>query len=158
MDIEVAPASLAEKPILARLLEFYIHDFSEFGGFDVDHQGRYGYRHLENYWTEDTRLPFLIRVDGVLAGFALVSMIGQGDGRETDMSEFFIMRKYRRQGVGRIVATTLFDRFPGQWRVRQILENVPAQRFWRSVIGAYTNGDYAESTTDRHVVQSFRAG
>jgi predicted acetyltransferase len=34
------------------------------------------------------------------------------------MSEFFVLRKYRRQGIGRTAAVELFERFPGPWRVR----------------------------------------
>ena len=158
MDIAVTAAPITEKPVIERLLELYIYDYSEFMGWDVDGEGRFGYRYLDNFWTEDNRFPFLVRVDGIIAGFALVTILEKDGAPETDMSEFFVMRKYRRQGVGRIAAATLFDRFPGQWRVRQILANVPAQAFWRSVIGAYTNGDYGESTTDRHVIQTFRAG
>jgi predicted acetyltransferase len=158
MDIAVETAPVGEKPVIERLLEFYIYDYSEFTGWDVNGQGQFGYRYLDNYWTEANRFPFLVRVDGAIAGFALVTVLEKDGAPETDVSEFFVMRKYRRLGVGRIVAATLFDRFPGQWRVRQILANVPAQGFWRSVIGSYTNGDYTEFTTERHVVQTFRAG
>jgi predicted acetyltransferase len=55
------------------------------------------------------------------------------------------------------VACILFDRFPGAWEVTQLHENVPAQRFWRSVIAGYTDGNYTESITDRRVIQTFRA-
>lgn len=157
MDIAVSPVPVAGKPVIARLLEFYIYDFSEYMGWDVDRRGRFGYRYLDLYWKDDTRYPFLIEVDGAIAGFALVH-VEDGDGKpRTSMAEFFVMRKFRRQGVGQAAAVMLFDRFPGAWEVRQIHPNVPAQRFWRSIIGAYTGGDYTEATTDRHVIQTFRA-
>jgi predicted acetyltransferase len=157
MEIAVDPAPVTEKRVIERLLEFYIYDFSEFMGWNVDRRGRFGYRYLDHYWTEDNRFPFLVRVDGAIAGFALVTVLDEDGAPVTHMSEFFVMRRYRRHGVGRIVAATLFDRFPGQWHIQQILANVPAQVFWRSVIGSYTDGDYTESTTDRHLVQTFRA-
>ena len=53
-------------------MELYLYDFSEFDGADVDAQARYGYPYLDRYWEEAGRSPFLIRVDGVLAGFVLV--------------------------------------------------------------------------------------
>jgi predicted acetyltransferase len=158
VDIDVSDATIAEKPVLGRLLELYLYDFSEVAGFDVDSRGRYGYRRLDSYWTEDNRFPFLIMVDGKLAGFALVWVADQDDEPEIHMAEFFVMRKYRRQGIGQTVAAMLFDRFPGQWHVSQLHENVPAQRFWRSVIAGYTGGDFSESVTDRRVVQTFRSG
>jgi predicted acetyltransferase len=158
IDIAVDSAPVTDKPVIARLLEFYIYDFSEFMGWDVNNEGRFGYRYLDNYWTEANRYPFIIRADGAIAGFALVTVVDKDGAPVTHMSEFFVMRKYRRHGVGRIAANVVFDRFPGRWHVQDILANTPAQAFWRSVIGAYTNGDYAESSTDRHVIQTFEAG
>jgi predicted acetyltransferase len=60
------------------------------------------------------------------------------------MDEFFVMQKYRRQGVGEHVATCLFDRFAGTWEVGEIPNNVNGQAFWRKVIGRYTGGHYEE--------------
>lgn len=93
--VEVEPATLAEKPALARLLELYAYDFSELNDADVDDDGAYGYRHLDAYFAEPERHPFLVRVDGRLAGFAFVRA-----GTPHDMAEFFVLRKYRRGGVG----------------------------------------------------------
>jgi predicted acetyltransferase len=47
------------------------------------------------------------------------------------MAEFFILRKYRHQGIGARAAWELFDRFPGRWEVFEIIENTAAQEFWR---------------------------
>lgn len=158
MHVAVEPAPIERKPAIARLVEFYIYDFSEYMGWDVDDDGRFGYRYLDAYWSEPSRTPFLVMVDGRLAGFALVTILDGDDAGVTDMAEFFVMRRYRRQGVGRIAAAILFDRFPGPWRVRQIHANTAAQAFWRSVIAAYTNGDFTETATDRHVIQRFHGG
>ena len=93
--VAVGAASIDDKPVVQQLLELYAHDFSAFNGADVDDHGRYGYRYLDAYWTEPGRHPFLFRVEGRLAGFALVRA-----GVPHDMAEFFVMRKYRRSGVG----------------------------------------------------------
>jgi len=152
MDIQVTSASIDEKSILRNLLEFYIYDFTEYKTWDLDQHGQFGYRYLDHYWTEPDRHPFLVRVEGKLAGFALVSIV---DDR-TQMSEFFILRKYRRQGVGEAVARDVFARFPGPWHVQEFEQNVRAQRFWRSVIGKVTNGSYTEYVDDGgRVVQHF---
>ncbi len=45
------------------------------------------------------------------------------------MDEFFVMRKYRRKGVGEIVAREVFDRLPGTWEVGQIAPNEVARKF-----------------------------
>jgi predicted acetyltransferase len=59
------------------------------------------------------------------------------------MEEFFVLRKYRGQGIGAWFATQLFDRFPGVWEVGEIHANTNAQRFWRKVIGRYA-GEFEE--------------
>jgi len=46
----------------------------------------------------------------------LVREIESDDEVFHSMAEFFIMRKYRRLGLGRVVAINLFERFEGQWR------------------------------------------
>jgi predicted acetyltransferase len=134
MQLDVLPVPIEDKPVLANLLELYMHDFSEFTGWDISEHGLYGYRYLDHYWTESGRHPFLVRVNGQLAGFALVTILVLDERSEIWMSEFFILRKYRRQGIGEAVARQLFDQFPGQWSVAQMDRNVAAQRFWRALI------------------------
>ena len=94
-------------------------------------------------WPAGRNTPFIIRVDGELAGFTGVVY------RETEQAhvvqEFFVLRKFRRRGVGRQVAVKLFDRYPGNWIVEQLVENLPALRFWQTVVNEYTGGQYAET-------------
>ena len=72
MEFELVAATEDDKPVLRRLVELYRYDFSEFDQADVDVHGEYGYRYLDHYWTEGSRAPFLFRVNGRWAGFALV--------------------------------------------------------------------------------------
>jgi predicted acetyltransferase len=138
-------AAQAEKPLLQNLMQLYLYDFSEFDDTDVDEQGLFHYPQLPRYWQDSTRYAFLVRVEGQPGGFALVRRVSVAPAPPAHMLvEFFIMRKYRRHGVGTAVAYHLFDRFPGQWLVAQIQVNRPAQHFWRRVIHAYTGGDYHE--------------
>ena len=145
MKIEVQQASLEDKPILRNLLELYEYDSSEFEPRDLDANGLFGYRWLDHYWTEPDRYPFIVRVDCKLAGLVLVRSLEASEIINTySIAEFFILRKYRRQGVGQVVAQQIFDMFPGQWNVAQVENNHPAQAFWRKVIAAYTQGNYQE--------------
>jgi len=147
-NVAVHVATIDDKPIVAQLLELYAHDFSEFAKADVDETGRFGYRWLDNYWTETERHPFLIRVDGRLAGVVLVRA-----GRPHDMAEFFVMRKYRRAGVGRDAARAVFAMFPGEWQVRQQASNPAATAFWRTAIPVA----FREDVNDEGPVQHFSA-
>jgi predicted acetyltransferase len=129
LDIEIESVSYRDKGALRQIVELYVYDCSEFVGSDVDEHGTFGYRYLDHYWTEPDRHPFFIRVDGHIAGFALVRA-----GDPHDMAEFFVMRKYRRTGVGVAAARMVFERFPGAWQVRQESDNVAAAPFWRVAI------------------------
>lgn len=150
MDIQISPASETEAPILHRLMELYLYDFSEFDNADLEPDGHYGYPYLALYWVEGDRYPFLIRCDGKLAGFVLVLRYDYLDDEPNCwvIAEFFVMRKYRGLGVGQFAAQDIFDRFPGDWQVAQIVENHPATLFWRKVIQRYTGGKYQEVLLD----------
>ncbi|HEY9664352.1 MAG TPA: hypothetical protein V6C65_38400, partial [Allocoleopsis sp.] len=52
------------------------------------------------------------------------------------------------RGIGRLVAFEIFDSFVGQWEIHQVHSNKVAQQFWRSVIGAYTEGNYTETVME----------
>jgi predicted acetyltransferase len=133
--------------VLDNLAELYQHDFTEFDDRDdVGDDGRFGFDKLPLYWIEPGRHPFLVKVDGKYAGFALVREVSHfgADARVADMTEFFVMRKYRRKGVASHVARAVFDMFPGPWEVRVIHNNTPAQAFWRRIVGEYTSGAYTE--------------
>ncbi len=145
MSIEVRKAGIEDKPVLRNLMELYRYDSTEFDGEDVGEHGFFGYRYFDQYWTEPERHAFIVRVDSRLAGFAFVREIGVNEGeRIHSLAEFFIMRKYRRQGVGTAAAGRVFDMFPGRWRVFEEEANKPAQAFWRKVISAYTFGEFRE--------------
>ena len=148
--ITLDPADAAERPVLENLFQLYAYDWSELGWLDVGPNGRFADPSLSAYWQDDDRHPFLIRVDGRLAGFALVAARSRltDTAGVFDMAEFFVMRKYRRQGVGFAAASAAFDRFTGRWEIRQRDENVAATAFWRQVIARYTDGKYREARCD----------
>jgi predicted acetyltransferase len=146
--VEVIPASLDQEPVLANLFELYAHDMSEFMDVELGADGRFGYKFLSSYWKDEGRYPFLIKVRGNLAGFALVRRGSQisGDENVMDMAEFFIIRGFRRLGVGTKAACDIWRRFPGKWSVRVREHNRPAKIFWEGTLVAFT-GKTIHSTT-----------
>jgi len=58
--IEVIPAVPEHAPILANLLELYLHDFSEFRRLEIGDDGRFAYPPLALYWPDPDRHPFLV--------------------------------------------------------------------------------------------------
>lgn len=130
MNVFVHPAAEEEKPVIRRLLELNAHDFSEIDGRDLGPHGEYGYAYLDHHWLPgENRHPFLIRVEDRIAGCALVRA-----GIPHRFGEFFILRKYRRSGVGTSAARTIFSRFPGEWLVEELAGNDAAVHSWRRSI------------------------
>jgi predicted acetyltransferase len=150
MHVTLTEGSLADKCIFRNLMQLYQYDVSEFTGQDPDAHGLFEYNYLDQYWTDggrqEGRLPLLILVDGHVAGFILKHRYSWLDLSNPPhfVAEFFVLRKWRRRGVGRLAAAALFRRFPGRWEVAQEPENVAAQQFWRKVIGEGTQGRYEE--------------
>jgi predicted acetyltransferase len=137
-------ATLQDAPLLANLLQLYIYDLSEaFPNVELGADGRYSYEKLPLYWSEpERRFPFLIRFEGRAVGFVLVTRgsPASDDPEVFDVAEFFVLRRYRRSGVGRGAAFLLWDRLPGRWIVRVSEGNPGGLRFWTGVIGEYTRG------------------
>jgi len=139
--IEVVPAAAEQEAVLANLLQLYAHDFSEFLDVPLGNDGRFGgYKNLSLYWREAGRHPFLVMVDGKLAGFVLVKKGSEISSHKNvlDMAEFFVIRAYRRRGIGTLIAHDVWRRFPGAWEVRVMRANVSACRFWERAILGFT--------------------
>lgn len=147
--VEVVPASETDRAVLRMLLQLHLHDLSEVCGDDVDRHGEFAYPYLDHYWTEtSSRQPFLLRVAGRWAGFALVRT-----GHPHEMAEFFVLRKYRRAGIGTEAARQIFARLPGEWRVTMLPGHHQAVRFWRKAIPF----PFQETTDDGGKTQRFVA-
>jgi predicted acetyltransferase len=145
MNVELQVIPQAQKALLHNLMEKYMHDFSEYDGEDVDEQGLYGYKWSDQYFIDADRYPMVIRADGKIAGLVLVR---RGSGFDEDpahsLAEFFVMRKYRRKGVGTRAARLAFEQFPGKWEVSQDPDNPDSILFWHRVVGKLTNGNFEQ--------------
>lgn len=161
LKIEVTAASLEQEPVLANLLELYLHDFSDFHDLEIGPDGRFGNQYLDLYWTDPRRFPFLIYVNLKLAGFVLVQSISQSDAAKWDVAEFFVMRGFRRRATGTRAALDVFARFPGPWQVRVMQSNAPACAFWSRAVHAFAGDavrlDYATAHGKEWNVFSFHS-
>lgn len=136
LDIQVISASLEKAPIIAQLYELYTYEMTDLADFDINDNGYFGYEELSLYWEDSNRYPFLVLVNKKLAGFVLVQ---KGSPIEIlsdiwDVAEFFIMRKYRKKGIGKFVMQQILRKFKGRWQVRVWDNNKTAHAFWDAVI------------------------
>ncbi|MGN6127525.1 MAG: GNAT family N-acetyltransferase [Humibacter sp.] len=147
MTVTVREAATGDRELLSRLVDYYFHDFSEFDGRDLDWDGSYHYEWLDAYWTDDDRRAYLFDVEGHPAGFALVRLTDP-----LELAEFFILRKYRRSGIGTDAARNVICRHPGRWTISEIGGNAAATVFWRRAIPAPFE---ERQLPDGHVEQVF---
>lgn len=146
MTPELARASKDEAPVLGRLLELYSHELSAVANLRIGDDGLYGYRYLPRYWIEPERHPYLLRIAGELAGFALLRQGSDltGDPDVWDMAEFFVLRRHRRHRIGERAAHTLWTRHPGRWEVRVMPGNDAALAFWQRAVDAFVGNNRVE--------------
>ena len=147
--VTLEPATANQAPLLANLLELYIHDLSEVFPVEVGLDGRFGYPRLPTYWqAPETRFAFLIRSGTKVAGFVLATLGSSAtdDPEVRDVAEFFVLRSQRRSGIGRAAAFALWAILPGPWVVRVSEANRAGLSFWGEVIREYTAGSFSEQT------------
>lgn len=140
--ITLQRATRGDAELLANLLELYIHDVCDvFPSVELGASGRFGYTQLPLYWSEpERRFAYVIRHDERIAGFALAKRGSPvtPDPNVLDVAEFFVLRKFRRLGVGRAAARLLWQALPGAWTVRVAERNGRALAFWSRVVADST--------------------
>jgi len=129
-EVVLRRAGPADRPVMARLWQLYLHDLSEFRGLMPGADGRYPEHRMVAFFTDPDRAAHLVRVGDAPAGFVLVRGL-QGTARV--MGEFFVVRAARRRGVGHVAARAALAGFPGPWEIPFQEANAGAARFWRRV-------------------------
>lgn len=156
MDFTIVQVNQKHREVLNNLMQFYIYDFSEFLDFDVEEDGKYGPYPLDDYFKEGTDpIAYVIKREEKYAGFVLVRLIKDLGLQHYSIAEFFILKKYRREGIGKSVATDIFNRHQGSWEVHQVESNPGAQVFWKRVINEYTKGQFEERIENGKTIQTF---
>lgn len=141
---ELVPVPVEQKETLRNLMEKYLCEFAQYDLHDVADDGLYHYQWLDCYWTAPNRFACFIKVNGKLAGFAMVNDYPEIPERKPDfcLAEFFVMPRYRRMGVGREAAFKVFDRHRGQWQFQLHPHDLASVHFWNRVVDKYTHGQF----------------
>ena len=144
MNILIELVKKEEKEILKNLLEKYGYEFSQYNNLDINNLGLYGYDYLDCYWYEKNRFPFFVKVNNKLAGFIMVNDYPELKRMPLDyaISEFFILFKYRRNGIGKYCVKYILDKFKGKWQLKYHPKNEISKKFWIKTIDEYTSGKY----------------
>ena len=158
MKFEIVKVNENDKNTIYNLMQLYTYELTFFEdettNFTLLDTGLYEMnKYLDLFWIENSRNPYMIKCDGKLGGFVLTRYREDG---YFEISEFFVLNKYRKNGAGRYMATTVFASFKGKWEVDTLLKNKSAQEFWRKVIKEYTKDNYTEQLNDTKTRYVFR--
>ena len=151
MKITLTPITQEGKRAFSQLINLYNfnYDFTNYLNDDIPENGFF-YGDADYYLSNEKMQNFFVRVDGKIAGYVIIAEGGDRylkDDQAYNIDEFFITRKYRRNGVGSFAATMAFEMHKGKWEVCQMQDNIIAQQFWISVINEYTNGYFQKHGT-----------
>lgn len=154
-NIELYLSSSKDKKIIKNLLQYYVYDFSEFTGSDLNLEGKYNLMpDLDDIWDlEEVYKPFFVKMEDKIVGFVIVKR--DFDMQHQEIKHFFIFKKYRKHGIGKELAYKVFDMYKGSWKVSELMTNKPSQIFWTRVINDYTKGNYKDNITNDRRIQTF---
>jgi len=135
LSLEIIEITEKDRTVLQNLMSMYLHDMSEYAGFlKLCSDGSYKYQNLHLYLERDELSAFLVKIDSEIAGFILSNKPPYiPDDCQISIQEFFILKKFRRKGNGLRAASSFFEKFPGRYYIAQLVDNLPAIAFWRSV-------------------------
>ena len=138
MEIDLVLIDIKEKENLRQLIKEYERELLK-----IDEPEEYKY--LNSYWEKENRFPYFIKINNEIVGFVLVNghTLVNKDGK--NIAEFYIKKEFRKNGVGKTAAIKVFDKFLGNWEVREIEENLNARTFWIKVIDNYTDHRFKET-------------
>jgi len=150
----LVPIPESDRQELWNELQNYIAELAPFDRA-LAPQGPYAYPDFDKLWSDPGRSLFWAKLDGEIAGFAIV----QFENGVTDMEDFYIRPAYRRRGAGLGFARAVIARFPGPWTLTQYKAKADSIAFWRTVTGdrPFTEEDYISANGNPRVKQSFVA-
>ena len=128
-------------------IQDYLAELSQFPDEAPDYkdeQGIYHYPYLDDYWQEPERFPYLMYADDEIAGFAFVRRLED----HWNMSEIYVLPRFRRYGVGLECAAQLMRKHPGTWRIRYNKHNTPSRMVWEKLVWWLGAGDVERGELD----------
>lgn len=131
-SVKLISVNSETKHILENLMSLYLHDLSEFADdLKIDVNGKFQYDGLELYITKDELKPYFIYLEDNIVGFVLVNK-GKYASKGIDflVHEFFILKSFRRKGIGAIAIKKLINDNKGKYEVMQLVNNKTAINFW----------------------------
>lgn len=138
-DITIIDATPSQEELYRNLVNLQFHDLSEFRDcFDILDDGRFEWN-FEACFAEKNQQhhPLLIMLKEKIVGFLIFS---DYKGRHPyRLVEMFILRMYRKKGIGKKVIELIFENFKGKYHLDVSASNKAASSFWESLLEKNSN-------------------
>ncbi len=96
---------------------------------------------LKNYWAQSPIWPYLMIVGDEVAGFCMLRHY-PGEFETIDIDQYYVVKTFRRQGVGIKSLTMLVKMHPGNWLIRVLKPNDGAFKFWVNAVESCIGKNY----------------
>lgn len=139
VDVELIKADHSKKDFLWNILQKYLYELSAYYGNKMDDKGNFPYKYFNAYFeNEPGREAFLFSSGGEIIGYPLINR-HSADGNKTDyfLGEFTVFPLYRKSGLSKNAADTLFKNRKGKWQLKYSKNNLPAMKFWNKILETY---------------------
>ena len=137
MQIELMRTDATATELIANLYQFYAYESSDWEDEEVENDGRFyiHHAHLARYWQEPDWSASLILVDGFIAGFLLVERSELPGIDAKEFADLFILRKYRRRGIGRALFQQLVCASGEPWVISLYRDDPLGMPFAQALLG-----------------------
>jgi len=133
----IVKVELNQKMILKNLMTLFLHDLSEFNEEQEFNQenGLFEFDVFEWFFEKEGLSPYFITHEENIIGVILLQSTPFTNPGQYDflINSFFIIKKYRRKGLGKQAVLDLFQQRPGRYAIGQLSNNIPAIQFWRNI-------------------------
>ncbi|MEX5339337.1 GNAT family N-acetyltransferase [Pseudomonas sp. I2] len=156
-SIELLQTHPDQAELIRNLYQFYAYESSDWEQEDVEADGRFYIHdeHLQRYWQSPGWSASLVLVDGFIAGFVLIERSELPGLEASELADLFILKKYRRQGIGQTVAQSLLGSGEGDWLLRCYRQDPVAVAFCKAVLAGLPRASRAIALEDEPDLLNF---
>lgn len=155
--VELIKVDDSQKDLLWNILQKYLYELSPFYNKKMDNKGNFPYKYFNAYFENELgREAFLFSSNSEIIGFSLINSHSINEEKiDHFLGEFSIFPQYRKSGLAKKSADTLFENRKGKWQLVYSKDNISAMAFWNRILEKYN--PVAIDLEDSEVVVSFNS-
>jgi predicted acetyltransferase len=158
-EVQIINVDYAKKEILKNLMTLYLHDLSEFSNeININQEsGLFEFDVFDLFFEKEGLTPFFIVHEKNVIGFILLQSGPYSNQEFADyvLNSFFILKKYRRRGLGREACREFFNKFPGRYAIGQLLNNKPAILYWKNIYKTFNIDFYEKEEIEEALIYQY---